>query len=762
MRAVIMAGGQGARLRPLTENAPKPLARVCGRPVLEYIFDWLEENGICECVLALGCRAGEIREYCNSHPRALHISFSEEAQPLGTAGCVRTALDTCGSSQEEARAGSVLVLSGDALCNFPLRKVIQEHERSGRLVTLVTAQAGDPREYGLVLADDDGRVKGFVEKPAFPQALGEMVNTGIYVLSSRAVEQLPKQGDFAVDFFPELLRQGMPLYACAPKGYWCDIGSPEAYLRAQHDLLDGAGGMLAPGETPEGSYALRPPVWIGKGVRIGKGAIIGPWTVLDNDSAVGAGAEVSGSVLLPGAGLGSRAIARESILCAGSAIHEEARLSACTIGEKALVGKGARICSGVRIPGGGMVPEGKSVQAYGGLRAAFDDEGLCGLIGEELTPELAARAGCAIGSAASGPVGVCCAGTRACRVLADALAAGIRSAGVPVMDFNNAFEAMFYFGMRSNALELGVIIQGGERGAIRLLGRAGLPAVRALEREVEQRMAQGDFTRAKGVEFGNLMDLSGIGTLYATELLRLAPEGLEGLAACVVSPSQEVRRMLMDALESLGCKEDPAGVRLEVSRDGTRLAMSQGDVRLGCCRTVAAYGRFLFERGEDLAVGNDYPRALEQYAGKWGRCVERYLLCPADGSDTPGRMLAARQITRDGLMLAVLLLADLRRRGKTLGELDGEIPAFAVREADVVLTAPPARILDRLGGERQGEGILLQDDHRGVVLVRARKSGESLRLFAEAASWETAAELCADTAQKVKRMMGEECGGAEI
>lgn len=765
MKAVIMAGGEGARLRPLTENTPKPLVRLCGRPVLEYLFDWLEENGVAECVLALGYRPAEIREYCANHPRKLRVSFSEERAPLGTAGCVRQALT--GGAESQPLSEGALVLSGDALCDFSLGGVIRAHEKSGALATLVTAKTGDPREYGVVLTDGAGRITGFVEKPAYSQAVSELVNTGIYVLSPEAVGRLPERGDFAADFFPALLAADAFLYACAPTGYWRDIGGPMAYLEAQRDLLDGVirGGPLSM-DPPRGGYTLRPPVWIGKNARIEEHAVIGPWTVLDDGCAVGAGTEVSGSVLLPGAKLGPGGTVRESILCAGAAVHGDARLSGCVIGEKALVGRKARIYPGVRVAGGEHIPQNRSAAESSVRPVAFDDEGLRAS-GGELTPELAVRMGSAIGSAAQAKntavprhgeiygkctVGVACAGTRACRVLSDALIAGIRGTGASVMDFGNAFESMFHFGLRSNALSMGVYIEGGERMSIRLLAEAGLPATRAMERDIEGRMAQGAFTAAKNMCYGGLMDLSGIGVIYATELLRQAPEGLDGMRAVVSSENPVAARMLSGVLGQLGSVEDSTGIRLELSGDGTRLAMSQGEVRLNPYRTVAAYGRLLFERGQNLAVWNDFPRAVDAYALDRGGRVLRYLLCPADERDAESRLLAARQSARDGLMLAVILLADMRRRGITLSALAEEVPALAVREENLALTLPPGRILSRLKGARAGEGVLLEDP-RGTVLVRSRKSGEALRLFAEASSWETAEELCADTVVRLKKLM---------
>ncbi|MFR9190746.1 MAG: NDP-sugar synthase [Anaerotruncus massiliensis (ex Togo et al. 2019)] len=234
MKAVIMAGGQGSRLRPLTENVPKPMARLCGRPVVEYILELLAENGIFESVLTLQYLPERLTGHFEGAEFAgVKLSFCEEEAPLGTAGSVKNALG--------APDGPALVISGDALCDFPLRQAAEAHRESGAAVTIVTAKVDDPREYGLVVADETDRITGFVEKPSYAQATSELANTGIYILSPEAVNMIPegRKFDFASDLFPAMLERGMLLKNCTLSGYWCDIGDLGAYRRAQADLLAG-------------------------------------------------------------------------------------------------------------------------------------------------------------------------------------------------------------------------------------------------------------------------------------------------------------------------------------------------------------------------------------------------------------------------------------------------------------------------------------------------------------------------------------------
>ena len=298
MKAVIMAGGQGSRLRPLTENVPKPMARLCGRPVVEYILELLAENGIFESVLTLQYLPERLTGHFEGAEFAgVKLSFCEEEAPLGTAGSVKNALG--------APDGPALVISGDALCDFPLRQAAEAHRESGAAVTIVTAKVDDPREYGLVVADETDRITGFVEKPSYAQATSELANTGIYILSPEAVNMIPegRKFDFASDLFPAMLERGMLLKNCTLSGYWCDIGDLGAYRRAQADLLAGrvrcrlrgerdAAGNYFAGRRPAGRYELTPPVWVGEGVRIGGNAQVGEGSVLDDGCTVGAGAQV--------------------------------------------------------------------------------------------------------------------------------------------------------------------------------------------------------------------------------------------------------------------------------------------------------------------------------------------------------------------------------------------------------------------------------------------------------------------------------------
>ena len=249
MKAIIMAGGEGRRLRPVTGETPKPLARLLGRPMIEHIILLLRKHGVTDICVTLGYKAGDIRSALGDGSRlGVRLCYKTEDRPLGTAGGVRACRDFYGGDD-------FLVISGDAACDLDLSALAEFHRSAGADVTMALYQDPEPLGYGLVLADARHRVTGFIEKPGWERVVTDLVNTGIYVVSPKAMEPVPEgvPFDFAKDLFPAMLRRNMKLYAVQLDGYWCDIGTPEAYYRCCLDALHGKLKLESPwgGDIPE-------------------------------------------------------------------------------------------------------------------------------------------------------------------------------------------------------------------------------------------------------------------------------------------------------------------------------------------------------------------------------------------------------------------------------------------------------------------------------------------------------------------------------
>ena len=234
MKAVILAGGKGTRLRPVTGGLPKPMAPLLGRPVMAHIVELLRRNGITEICVSLGYRPEPIVEYFGDGSAfGVQLRCHIEQTPLGTAGGVRACM--------EGECEPFLVISGDAVCDFDLTALIRRHRQASPAATLALHPQADPLRYGTVLTDGDGRVLQLLEKPPWEKVVTNLVNTGVYILSPRAMEKVPSDVpfDFARDLFPRLLTQGEALLGVQMDGYWCDIGTPLAYYQCCVDALRG-------------------------------------------------------------------------------------------------------------------------------------------------------------------------------------------------------------------------------------------------------------------------------------------------------------------------------------------------------------------------------------------------------------------------------------------------------------------------------------------------------------------------------------------
>ena len=244
MKAVILAGGEGRRLRPVTGESPKPLAPLLGRPIMEHILRLLRREGFPEVCATLGYRARDIADrFGDGSALGLSLCYRIESAPLGTAGSVKGCADFYGDED-------FLVISGDAACDFALGELLRAHRERGAAVTLALARSAEPLPYGLAVTDGEGLVRAFIEKPDWPRVVTDLVNTGIYVISPRVMSLVPdrQKFDFAKDLFPLLLRRGETLLGVAMDGYWCDIGTPLAYYRCCADALEGKL-RLEPGEA---------------------------------------------------------------------------------------------------------------------------------------------------------------------------------------------------------------------------------------------------------------------------------------------------------------------------------------------------------------------------------------------------------------------------------------------------------------------------------------------------------------------------------
>jgi mannose-1-phosphate guanylyltransferase len=356
VQALVLAGGEGTRLRPLTYTTPKPVLPLAGRPFLSFMLDWARDHGVDEVILSCGFLSDAVRRVLGDIYDGMRLRYVVEEEPLGTAGPVRLAYDQ-GVLEER-----LLVLNGDVLTDIDLTAELAQHESTGARATLALYAVEDTASYGVVPTDEQGRVEAFLEKSE-AEAPTIRINAGAYVIEREVVaERIPagRPVSFEREVFPGLVGDG--LYGYPAAGYWIDIGTPERYLEATWDLLAGHPRSNLPPRDETGSLVYQ-------GCLV-SGAHVGPQTVLGRNCSVGTDARVERSVLHDRVLVGADATVVESVLAERVRVGERARVYAravvgadAAIGEGAAVGEGARLAPGARVSPGATVEPGARVEA---------------------------------------------------------------------------------------------------------------------------------------------------------------------------------------------------------------------------------------------------------------------------------------------------------------------------------------------------------------------------------------------------------------
>jgi mannose-1-phosphate guanylyltransferase len=362
VQALILAGGEGTRLRPLTSTVPKPVVPLVDRPFISYMLEWLRRHGVDQAIMSCGFMADGVRAVLGDGDSVgLELVYVEEPEPLGTGGALKFA--------EELLRERFLMLNGDVLTDIDLTDQLRQHERTGARATLALVPVDDPSAYGLVRRHADGSVKEFVEKPRPEQIDTNLISAGAYILERDVLDEMAPAGSrisIERDVFPKLVGRG--LYGYEASGYWLDIGTPERYLQGTFDILErtvrtevgdalGASGVAVADAEVAGT--VLPPALIGSGCTVAEGATVGARTVLGRGVSIGSGAVVRSAVVLDGASIGAGTTVDSAIIGPMVRIGERCRIEgAAVLGEGVVVGDDNFLSAGVRIFPGVELPSG--------------------------------------------------------------------------------------------------------------------------------------------------------------------------------------------------------------------------------------------------------------------------------------------------------------------------------------------------------------------------------------------------------------------
>jgi mannose-1-phosphate guanylyltransferase / phosphomannomutase len=539
MKAVVMAGGEGTRLRPLTSNQPKPMVPIVGKPCMEHIVELLAKHGFEDVVVTLAFMPQAIRSYFGAgEAHGVSIRYSVEESPAGTAGSVKLA--------EGALDEPFLVISGDALCDIDLAQVVRFHQEREALVTIALKSVDNPLEFGIVVTDADSRIERFLEKPSWGQVFTDTINTGIYVLDPEVLRHVPtdRPYDFSKELFPLLLEMGKPLYGYVASGYWQDIGNLEQYRQANFDALDEQVRLNIQG------LRLRGNIWVGEGVelddlgavegpaflgnycRIGTRALVGSYSVLSSSVTLRDHARTARSVIDTSTYVGRGALIEGAVVGKSCDIRPRARLhedvavgDSCTIGEESVVMPGIRIYPFKEVEAGSVVDR-HLIWESRMPSSLFRRDSVAGLINVDLIPETALRVGIALGTALKrgDRVALSRAAPPACRLLKRAILSGIISTGVNAADLHVMAPAVTRHFLKTQGLTAAVHVrssmQDPELMEIQFFEPPGIQATPEFVKEVEKHFQRQEFRRAAYDEVGKIASPARAPEGYVNDLVR--------------------------------------------------------------------------------------------------------------------------------------------------------------------------------------------------------------------------------------------------
>ena len=636
MKAVIMAGGQGTRLRPLTSNQPKPMIPIVNIPCMEHIVELLKRHGFTDIAVTLQFMPDEIRDYFgDGSDWGVNMSYSIEDAPAGTAGSVKMAEQQLGLEGER-----LLIISGDALTDADLSRLVEFHEEKGSEATMVLKSVENPLDFGIVITEEDGSISRFLEKPAWGQVFSDTVNTGIYLLEPSVMDEIPdpEEGeyDFSKELFPKLLDAGRPLYGYVTDDYWEDIGTLEQFASAQRDVLNGkVKGVRPPGtRLRENIYVgrraqvdddqLEGPVVIGENVRVDEGASISPYTVIADNVVVSAGARVERSVVAEGTYIGEGAELVDTLVGRNSYVQARARImERSALGDDVIVGEGATIAPDVKVYPHKTIESGANVTQSliyetMGLRTVFRRGIVSGKFNVDLTPEFVTRLASSFGTTLD-PGAVVTLGrdsSLSAQVAKRAMTAALLGTGINIRDLRAAHAGVVRHDVLAGKSSAGAQVRSGSEPddvEILFFSADATPMTEGDQRSVEKAFVREEYRRAYNGDIGELIYPGRVVEQFVERLERAADRektagativvdfcgGVAGLVASRVFSRLGVSAVVMEGFANANAVGEIAGTSLEESIERVARIVPTVDAAFGAVvGPEAEYVQFVDDEGE--------------------------------------------------------------------------------------------------------------------------------------------------------------------
>lgn len=797
MKAVIMAGGKGTRLRPLTCNTPKPMVPLLDQPCMEYTIQLLKKHHITDIAVTLQFMPEVIRQYFGDGSEwGVKLHYFEEDEPLGTAGSVKNA--------EDFLDDTFIVISGDALTDFNLERAVAFHEAKQAVGTILLTRVESPLEFGVVMTDEHDRIIRFLEKPSWGEVFSDTVNTGIYILEPKIFKYIKKdrEFDFSKDLFPALMANKQLLSGYVAEGYWSDIGNLTQYRQTQFDMLEGKvqcdfhGTEISTGiwvgESAEMSIdaTLFAPCYIGKGCKIEEGVMIGHYTVVGEGSHIKSGANIERTVigkntfLERGVELVGATVCKNVTLGSGSIVFEGAAVGdRCKIGMKNIIHSGVKIYPDKMIDDYTILNHSFIVSEKMSKRL-FGKTGIKGICNSRMSSRFANRLALAYGSTQriGSTVAIGHDNTPFSLLLAESFASGLHETGIHTCHFDHATSSITRYGIPYFDCSGGISIRRcsdrDDEYLIEFYDEKGLMIGKSAERKIENCYDQEDFRLVMSDRLGHKIAKPEAAAVYCDHLIQLVnQEKINDMNYKVVvqNEGRNLRYILTELLEKLGCRviqlntrmfdhEDIAkiirsgkadfGIVLDSNAQQFDLITEQGNVvskdKISLLQLMI---QIYCEDKNTLHIPVDLPDIAELLAKQLQRNVVRTKVDRR--TIMQGCEFSGYHLYFDGLYSLVQVMHMMAMRQRTLTQLVESIPNFTLMKKQVECPwSEKGKVMRFLMEDTKGKHVELIDGIKvyhdnGWTLILPDGDEPSIQIYANARNPLQAEELSQFYAKKI-------------
>jgi mannose-1-phosphate guanylyltransferase/phosphomannomutase len=771
MKGLIIAGGEGTRLRPLTCGKPKPMVDIMGRPVMEYIIELMKNAGIIDIAVTLMYMPQAISEYFGDGSKfGVSLTYFIEETPLGTAGSVKNA--------QEFLDDTFIIISGDCLTDINIMDMVNFHHEKNAEATIVLKNVENPLEYGIVVTNDNGRIIRFLEKPSWSEVFSDTANTGIYILNPSVLDLIPQheQYDFSKDLFPKMLSNDNKMFGCVASGYWCDIGDLSAYKKCHFDILDKKVNIrpvysdnnndiyVCENAFIHSDSIISPPCYIGSGVKIYAGAKVMPYSVIGDDCRVYERASVKKSIIQKNVSIGKSSQIRGSIIAEG--VHTGAHcitLENSVVGEKTRMGDMCEVKTNIKIWPQKNIENETAVSdnlIWGDnfSRRLFGENGVSGEINVDVTPEFATRLGAAFGAAnKKSKLSVSGGGDGAVDMLRSAFVSGMLSSGASVYDFGEIAlplvrRAIPFYGLGGGMHIMLAHTDNEMRLSLTFLTKNGSDISREFERKTEMLFMREDFMRCEPSMIKGITTLYDYKFYYMREIIN---EMNKPLNISIAIEGSNIAKELLSESGATVFPADRKGIITAIIDDyAERLVLIDELGRTLSGETYAALAsQIAIKTGNKIIVSPiSGSGTVESIAAKYNAGVVRcktgkaYMMeCMLKNNPLQFRLMY------DAIYAVVKICDVLSRENITLSDLADEIPEIYMTEKEIECeSGKKGKVIryiadmakqDQRNKIELDEGVKIINDN-GWVLVIPHAEKAACKVISEGVNEEYANELC--------------------